>query len=518
MKPFRWWALGLALLYGGWAAARGWGIAGLEWDEAEQVLHAQRLQWGYGPQPPLMEWLVWALRQIVPVSPLAALLAIKAALLWGLAVIAAWAVARAVRDDRWGIASGTWLLTLTPLLWDGPRSLTHSLLAATAIGGVLAVGMPLLTRPLQPLSARRWVALGLACAAALLAKYNTVLVLAGLFVTWMVALRRACESEGGRQYGVRQHLPGLGWMVFGLLALLPHAWWLLQYRLEVRTALQASIESGSGAVVPLLGETLVAWFSTCVVSATVWGFAWAATRHRGHAWGGEASGDANIAAAGHDRSRSLAMTYMLAVVACLFALVVGGVLGDVEQNWILPMAVPALVLFAVDRGPRDRGMARALTIGSLALVVLGLALLLARPVVLERLGRPSWSQLPARDIAHWVDSMAGPQTVAVVQPIHVAGALALHTSAVRWVAYPGSSKLAIPTDVDACDVLWVSARAPKPGPAIATELGYRAEGALQSYRWHAASSASSGGTLYAQRWVTDARPCPSLRSVYDRLP
>jgi hypothetical protein len=212
-------------------------------------------------------------------------------------------------------------------------------------------------------------------------------------------------------------------MVFGLLALLPHAWWLLQYHLEVRTALQASIESGSGAVVPLLGETLVTW-----------------------------------------------------------------------------------------------SMARAMTIGSLALVVLGLALLLARPVVLERLGHPSWSQLPARDIAHWVDSMAGPQTVAVVQPIHVAGALALHTSAVRWVAYPGSSKLAIPTDVDACDVLWVSARAPKPGPAIATELGYRAEGALQSYRWHAASSASSGGTLYAQRWVTDAWPCPSLRSVYDRLP
>ncbi|WP_425973541.1 hypothetical protein [Tepidimonas sp. HKU78] len=511
MMAFRWWALGVALLYGGWAAARGWGIAGLEWDEAEQVLHAQRLQWGYGPQPPLMEWLVWALRQIVPVSPLVALLAIKAALLWGLAVIAAWTVAQAVRDDRWGVASGTWLLTLTPLLWDGPRSLTHSLLAATAIGAVLAAAMPLMTHPLQSMSARRWVALGLACSAALLAKYNTVLVLAALIVTWMAVLWRATGGfRNSARQGWQQHGRGLGWMVLGLMPVVPHALWLWGHRMDVAAELQTKMQGVTGRESTAL-EVLIAWAATAGVSVLIWVLTRAMTGRQRVATNPAASGEPP----GWPR-RTLA--YGAAIAVLLLFLVASGALQDVQQRWILPMAVPLLVLFAVDRGHRDRGMARALTIGSLALVVLGLALLLARPVVLERLGRPSWSQLPARDIAHWADSMAGPQTVAVVQPIHVAGALALHTSAVRWVAYPGSSKLAIPTDVDACDVLWVRARAPKPGPAIATELGYRAEGALQSYRWHAASSASSGGTLYAQRWVTDARPCPSLRSVYDRLP
>jgi hypothetical protein len=511
MTAFRWWALGLALLYGGWAAARGWGIAGLEWDEAEQVLHAQRLQWGYGPQPPLMEWWVWVLRHIVPVSPLTALLAIKAGLLWGLAVIAAWTVARSVRDECWGIASGTWLLTLTPLLWDGPRSLTHSLLAATAIGAVLAAGMPLLTHPLQPLSARRWVALGLACAAASLAKYNTALVLAGLFVTWMVALWRAAGGvSAGMRLAWQRHGGGLGWLMLGLAPVVAHAWWLWRHRLDVAAALQTKMQGATGRE-SAAWEVLIAWVATVAVSALVWLLARAM------------SGRQRVAtnpAAGTELPtwpwRTL--TYGAAIAVLLLVLVASGALQDVKQRWILPMAVPLLVLFAVDRGPRDRGMARAMTVGSVTLVVLGLVMLLARPVVLERLGRPSWSQLPARDIAHWVDSMAGAQTVVVAQPIHLAGALALHTSAVRWVAYPGSSKLAIPAGLDACDVLWVGPRVPERGSAVATELGYRAEGPLQSLRWHAAPSASVGGTLYAQRWVTDARPCPSLRSVYDRLP
>lgn len=55
----------------------------VELDQAEQLILAQRLDWGYTNQPPLYTWLVWALGTVTGL-PVLALWAIKIGLLGGL--------------------------------------------------------------------------------------------------------------------------------------------------------------------------------------------------------------------------------------------------------------------------------------------------------------------------------------------------------------------------------------------------------------------------------------------------
>ena len=45
--------------------------SGMKWDESEQILWAQSLALGYGPQPPLYTWMQWAICQVLGPSVLA---------------------------------------------------------------------------------------------------------------------------------------------------------------------------------------------------------------------------------------------------------------------------------------------------------------------------------------------------------------------------------------------------------------------------------------------------------------
>ncbi|TSE20270.1 hypothetical protein [Tepidimonas aquatica] len=161
--------IALVLLCAAWALARAWSTPALAFDEAEQVLHQQWLLAGYGPQPPLFEWLLWSVRQATGMSVLAALWLLKAVALSGVGIAVGWFVAQLGMRAAAG-AVAAWAMTLPLLLWDAPRTLTHSLLATTCMAVVVGLSAPLLERPERPLSRRRWFGLGLAIAAALLSK------------------------------------------------------------------------------------------------------------------------------------------------------------------------------------------------------------------------------------------------------------------------------------------------------------------------------------------------------------
>ncbi|MDM7463226.1 MAG: hypothetical protein P3W95_006200, partial [Tepidimonas taiwanensis] len=138
MKNARtWWWVGLAAVYVGWAVARWLWVPGLEFDEAEQMLHLQRLRPGYGPQPPLFEWSLWALHTLTGGPALLVLALLKAALFVMISVGVAHAARQAGGDGgrgaRWGW--GGW--TLAPLGWSAPGRLEHRLVG---LGGI-AVGV-----------------------------------------------------------------------------------------------------------------------------------------------------------------------------------------------------------------------------------------------------------------------------------------------------------------------------------------------------------------------------------------
>lgn len=110
----------------------------LEYDDAEQLLMAQTLEWGYSAQPPLYTWLVWVAVRIA--GPTATSLTFVKTLIWAGVY---WALARvAFRCTQDGTLAA--FASLSPLLtpacaWELPRT-THTLLACLAsLSTLLAV-------------------------------------------------------------------------------------------------------------------------------------------------------------------------------------------------------------------------------------------------------------------------------------------------------------------------------------------------------------------------------------------
>ena len=87
--------------------------SGMKWDESEQILWAQSLALGYGPQPPLYTWLQWGANALLGPSVLALAL-VKGVLM--ILTLAFWLLAaRIVMPAAWApfAALGTLLLPVS---------------------------------------------------------------------------------------------------------------------------------------------------------------------------------------------------------------------------------------------------------------------------------------------------------------------------------------------------------------------------------------------------------------------
>ena len=147
----------------------------VEHDEAEQVLLSQALAVGYGKHPPLYAWLQYGVFQLLGVGVLG-LAVLKHACLLGIYGGTYWA-ARSVQGTA-GLGTLTVLsLWLVPaVVWEAPRDLTHSVLAAALAPPTVQLLVRLVDRP----SAWRYAALGGTLGVGVLAKYNFALFAAVL--------------------------------------------------------------------------------------------------------------------------------------------------------------------------------------------------------------------------------------------------------------------------------------------------------------------------------------------------
>lgn len=514
-----WWWVGLAAVYVGWAVARWLWVPGLEFDEAEQMLHLQRLRPGYGPQPPLFEWSLWALHTLTGGPALLVLALLKAALFVMIAVGVAHAARQACGDGGVGAALGWWALTLAPLLWDAPRTLTHSLLATACIAVLVALSMPLIVAPDRALSRPRWGLIGLVAAAALLAKYNAVLVLGGWAVTVITAWWLDGRSWTRWRERVVHHCRGLPWALLGLLPFGLHVAWVWGQRTQVMDPIQAKMQAPTGGRSVALLPFAEAWLATVgtallVAAVAVLG---AARRPRGDAHTAQGSdvGD-GLANSTPSFWLGLLLGYMAAVFVAVAALSWSVGLSDIKLRWVMPMAVPVVVLGGVALLRARPAAAIVLRRASAAVVVASLVLLVWRPTLLAQQGRASWSQLSPAAVARWLDAIGARGAVVIAEPIHLAGALAMQRTA-GMVVYPGSSRLAIDADRPVCTFWWVGTRPITSVVDPDSPTAYRVS-ALSTMRWHAHANGRAPGGLYAQAVTAANGPCPTLGQVYDRLP
>ncbi|RWB56721.1 MAG: glycosyl transferase family 39 [Mesorhizobium sp.] len=153
-----------------------WAGNGVSVDDAEQLIYLQHLALGYGgSQPPLYNWIAWAVSQATGTS-ITSLKLVKYVLLF----VGFCSVHTAMRKLGYkqitAAAAMLGLMTVPLLFWEAQHTLTHSV-AAFAFSAVTLLAFAYL---LQSRTALGYVAFGLAAGLAMLAKFNDALLLGAL--------------------------------------------------------------------------------------------------------------------------------------------------------------------------------------------------------------------------------------------------------------------------------------------------------------------------------------------------
>jgi 4-amino-4-deoxy-L-arabinose transferase-like glycosyltransferase len=330
----------------------------LQWDEGEQILWAQQLQWGYGAQPPLYTWLQWCLNQVLgPSVPALALL--KHALI-ALACVFLWLAARELMGRRaawWAAASLFWLPAFG---WYAISDLTHTILVTTLTCAAWWLLLRIVRRQGRE-CVRTFAALGLVCGCGILAKYSFALMLAAL----LAALLSVPES--------RRAVFGRGWwwtVLIGLLIAAPHGVWALAHWHMVSASTLRKMEVAQ----PDWSIGLLGLLSATLATLALW--ALAALTAFGRSWWRRPAGVAQPLA----WLRPVFGRYLALIFLALLIMIFAAGVTSFKERWMLPLLAPVpLMAFALRPELQDDRRGVRFTGITLALVLLMLIAAAAQP-------------------------------------------------------------------------------------------------------------------------------------------
>lgn len=303
----------------------------LKWDEAEQILWSQQLQWGYGAQPPLYTWLQWGMNQLFGPSVLA--LSLLKHSLMALTYVLMWLAGRELLGPRgawWAAAS---LMLLPPLGWSSIRDQTHTVLVSAMTCGTWWLLLRIVRRP----RAADFAWLGLVCGLGMLSKYSFALVAAAMLLAGLSVPQ------------VRAALLARGWWwapVAGVLVVLPHGIWLLAHLGEATSGTLSKMEIDPGGhlsrgLLNLLEVVLGCLLPWALVALWAFRSAW---------WRRPLTPAAPWAP-------PVFWRYLLLVVLALLGMVLFGGVTNFKGRWVAPLlcAVPLAAFIArpeLQRHPR----------------------------------------------------------------------------------------------------------------------------------------------------------------------
>jgi 4-amino-4-deoxy-L-arabinose transferase-like glycosyltransferase len=380
----------------------------VEHDEAEQMLLAQSLALGYGKHPPLYAWLQHAVFRWLGVGVLG-LSVLKHACLLGI-YGGTYVAARRLLGDR-ALATLTvlslWLLPA--VVWEAPRDLTHSILAAALAPPTVL----LLVRLAEAPAAWRYAALGATLGLGTLTQYS--------FALFAVALLGAALSVRWLRAALRDPRIGLTLLVAAAIAG-PHLAWLVtdaaspSAAARLRFADAANDGMAAALARPLVDVVvdLAAFLGplVVVVAALVPG----------------ARRPAPDPDPARGAARQLLERYLLALVVILVLSAPLAGLAVFKARWLLPLLVVtplALFLRATAAGVPPR-KARRLAGICVAVGVLALGLRFGEVWAGPMLGHASRLHLPIPELAAQIRAVGFRQGTIVAGDVPLAGNLRLN--------------------------------------------------------------------------------------------
>ncbi|SDW64171.1 Dolichyl-phosphate-mannose-protein mannosyltransferase [Ruegeria halocynthiae] len=322
-------------------------------DEAEILLDARQLEWGYGPQLPLYAWLQWAVFQITGPG-LLGLSLLKNYLLLATAVTL-YLIIRTRRSPLMAGLSVLSLLMLYQISWEAQRALTHSVLVNFCSVLSFAVIWSLIRKP----TTRGFVMLGIVVAMGSLSKYNyAVALLAMLLATFSdPASRRSLCS------------PRLLFSI-GIVTVMvtPPFLWLLNNPEHAFSSARKLDMSGEGSTVLVAAQGMVelalAALGFVSLLLIVVGVLWLAFRRQGSF------------VAADDLMRFMSRTLFWALVLMAIIVLLSGST-NVKDRWLQPFLIyagPVLVLWLLPhtgaKGTRRFAQVSAVLAGIIALAML----------------------------------------------------------------------------------------------------------------------------------------------------
>ncbi len=226
-------------------------------DEAQLMVTAQELAWGYGPQPPLYSWLQYGVFALFGPS-VPALVYPKEVLLAGTFVLVFLTSRLVLGEERRALVATLLLFTIPQIAWESQRALSHSVLVLLLAAAALYVFVRLL-RDGRPMD---YVVFGVTFGLGLLSKYN--------FAIFAIALVGAALLSGHLRSRVLS-----GWFALSLLiaALItaPHFYWgLTHLDMMMASSGKFAIESNMSVLdrlaLPVLGAGIaIASFAALAV-------------------------------------------------------------------------------------------------------------------------------------------------------------------------------------------------------------------------------------------------------------
>ncbi|WP_299944406.1 glycosyltransferase family 39 protein [uncultured Ruegeria sp.] len=340
---------GYFILHVGVRLATG-GALGL--DEAEILLDARELSWGYGPQLPLYVWLQWLVFQITGPGLLGLSL-----LKNGILLATVTALYLTIRTRQNPVVAGISILSLLMLYqfsWESQRALTHTVLANLCSVLSFAVIWGLIRNP----TTRGYVLLGVVMAAGGLSKYNYSIALIAIL------LAALSYPETRKPFLSARILLSAG--LAALLMSTPMMWILNNQAIAFESVRKLDMADDGLTLMTTaqgLAELVLAALGFVALLLLVMGFLWLVHRRQA----------TSIAA--DDLLRFMLRTVFWALVLMGLLVIISGTT-NVKDRWLQPsllFAGPAIVLWLSPK-IRQSGIRRfsQISAGLAVLIVMGM--------------------------------------------------------------------------------------------------------------------------------------------------
>lgn len=365
----------------------------LETDEAEMLLMTPGLQWGYGPQLPLYNWLQTVLFALFG-ETLFALSLLKNLLLWA-TYACLFLGLRAFVPARVAALTAVSLFLIPDIAWEAQRATTHSnMLLATIAASFAAYLWALKTGQW-----RHWVLLGVALGLGGIAKYNFWAIPVGLFLA-------SLSLNAARRMLTRR--AAIAPLIALMIVVGPYLWMANNPDLSLSSVGKMNMSGDAKQIIPEgVSLYIQGLLILTILPALVAGFLWAFSRKAKAVVGSQVV------------TTLFLRTFVILGVAGLILVWLAEV-GHITPRWLLPIVLPLVIGVFLRLTPR---LSRRSAIGySTTLTVL--AVLVIAGLTLDRYKEGARRDLDFAPLATQIEEMNLPQDTLIVADFYVGGNLA----------------------------------------------------------------------------------------------